>query len=195
MALLLLLLGVAPLRADERSTELLRRLQQQVERLAGYHIRFTVQVEGREIAGDCQVRGESCYLRLGEAELYADATTRYEVDPTKREVVIDSIDPTSHNLLQNPTRAFLSLAEDFQHETRSEAAGFATLRLTPASRSVGVSTLELILDTKSALPCSLRYDADGEQLLIVISTFEPSNSPLQRFDAASYPDYELIDFR
>lgn len=186
---------VLPLQADERSSQLLASLQERIESMGGYHIRFAVQIDKQQIEGDCEVRGEQCYLRLGDAELYADAATRYEVDPSKREVVIDTIDPTSHNLLQNPTRAFCSLSEDFNHRVLSEAAGFVTLNLEPKSRSVGISSLTLILQAESLTPCSLLYDAEGEELLIVISSFEPSSGPLPRFDAANYPNYELIDFR
>lgn len=187
--------GTLPLRADERSSELLQRLQERIESMGGYHIRFAVQIEGRQIEGDCQVQGERCYLCLGDAELYADAVTRYEVDPAKQEVVIDTIDPASHNLLQNPARAFRSLSEDFDHRVQSEAAGYVTLKLEPKSRSVGISSLTLILEARSATPCSLLYDAEGEELLITISSFEPSDGPLPSFDAAAYPNYELIDFR
>lgn len=187
--------GTLPLRAEERSAELLQRLQERIESMGGYHIRFAVQIEGRQIGGDCHVRGERCYLCLGDAELYADAVTRYEVDPAKQEVVIDTIDPASHNLLQNPARAFRSLSEDFDHRVQSEAAGYVTLKLEPKSRSVGISSLTLILEARSATPCSLLYDAEGEELLITISSFEPSDGPLPSFDAAAYPNYELIDFR
>ena len=35
-------------------------------------------------------------------EVYGDAEFRYEIDPDRKEVVIDRVDLTSHNLLNNP---------------------------------------------------------------------------------------------
>lgn len=190
------LLALAPAaRADGRSADLLRRLQAMVEGMAGYRVDFAVEAEGHTFAGHYLVRGESYYMALGEAEVYCDGKVRYEVDPSKREIVVDVVDPASRNILNNPTRAFSLLDGSFTHETLSESGGKATLRLAPVSRTAGISRLSLELDTRTLHPGKLVYDADGEVVTIVIRSFRADSSPLKRFEEKNYPSYELIDFR
>ena len=181
--------------ADGRSADLLRRLQTMVEGMAGYRVDFAVEAEGRTFAGHYLVRGASYYMALGDAEVYCDGKVRYEVDPSKREVVVDVVDPTSRNILNNPTRAFSLLDGSFTHETLSESGGRATLRLTPVSRTAAISRLSLELDTQTLHPGKLVYDADGETVTILIRSFRADTSPLKLFDTQNYPSYEVIDFR
>lgn len=188
--------GIAlPLRADERSQALLSALQQRIESMAGYRVEFRVEAQGHTYEGYYRVRGDHYYMSLGQAEVYCDGETRYEIDPAKREVIIDVVDPTSHNILNNPTRAFHLLDNDFTHETLSEAAGIASLLLKPASRRMGISQITLHLDSATLTPRYIAYDADGEQIKVVIVRLSEENTPLPLFETARYPDYELIDFR
>ncbi len=189
-----LLVSVSGVQADERSKTLLAALQRRVEQMAGYAVTFTLQIDEREMAGRYVVRGEHYYMQVGEAEVYADGEARYEVDPTKHEVVVDVVDLSSHNMLQNPTRAFTFLEHDFDHAFSSEAAGQATLLLRPKAYK-SLSEVTLVLDTKSFTPRLLVYDTDGDRLQIVITSFEESVAPIPSFDPARYIDFELIDFR
>ncbi len=194
LILLALLVVAAPLKADERSAELLRALELKVGQMAGYEVQFMLRIEGREIAGRYRVRGESYHMQVGDAEVFSDGTSRWEVDPAKQEVVVDVVDPRSHNILQNPTRAFTFLDQDFTHEVRSEAAGLATLTLRPKSRS-SFSEVTLVLDVATATPRLMIYRADGQKLHISITSFAESSAPISAFDATRYADFELIDFR
>lgn len=180
--------------ADERSAELLAALQKRVEAMAGYEAGFTLRIEGQTIEGNYRVQGDRYSMQLGDAAVYSDGRSRWEVDPSKREVVVDVVDLKSHNILQNPTRAFLFLEEDYDHCLRSEAAGRATLRLTPKGRS-SISAVTLVLDVATATPRLLIYEAEDEQLQVVINSFTATKDPVPAFDAGRYPDYELIDFR
>lgn len=192
--MLTLLMATWSLRADERSAELLRALELKVEQMAGYEVHFTLRIEGREIAGRYRVQGASYHMQVGDAEVFSDGEARYEADPEKREVVIDVVDPRSHNILQNPTRAFTFLDQDFSHEVRSEAAGLATLTLRPKNRS-SFSEVTLVLDAATATPRLMIYRADGQELHISITSFAESSAPIPAFDPTRYPDFELIDFR
>ncbi len=193
--LLLSLVALLPAAADNRSAELLVALQERMEAMEGYRVDFEVEVAGHTYRGYYCVRGEAYYMSLMQAEVYCDGETRYEIDPAKMEVVIDSVDPTSRNILNNPTRAFHLLDSDYHHETLSEAAGIASLLITPTSRRSGISRITLHLDTESLTPRYLLYDADGEQVKISISALKGEKTPLPKFDAARYSAYEMIDFR
>lgn len=194
LATLVLLVPTFSLQADERSAALLKSLEKRIGQMAGYEVEFTLHIEGREIAGNYRVKGDSFYMQLADAEVYSDGKDRFEVDPTKREVVIDPADLSSHNILQNPTRAFTYLEDEYNHELQSEAAGRATLTLKPKSRS-SISQVTLVMDIASSIPQLLRYEADGEALHIRITHFKESNPEIPLFDPSRYPDYELIDFR
>ncbi len=194
LTLFALLVAISSLRADPRSAQLLKSLEQRVEQMAGYEVQFTLRIEGREIAGYYRVRGDAYVMQMGEAAVFSDGRSRWEVDPSKREVVVDGVDPQSHNILQNPTRAFTFLDADYTHEVHSEAAGLATLTLRPKNRS-SFSEVTLVLDAATATPRLMIYRADGQELHISITSFVESSAPIPAFDPTRYPDFELIDFR
>ena len=192
---LLSLAALFPAAADNRSTELLTALQERMERMEGYRVDFEVEVAGHTYTGYYCVRGAAYYMSLMQAEIYCDGEIRYEIDPSKMEVVIDAVSPASRNILNNPTRAFYLLDSDFSHETLSEAADIASLLITPISRKAGISRITLHLDTRSLTPRYLLYDADGEQVKILILALKEEKTPLPEFDTARYSAYEMIDFR
>lgn len=192
---LLLTIPFAETRADERSEELLQRLEKQIARMGGYRLDFVVEADGAHIPGYYRVEGDCYYLALSGAEVFGDGKSRHEVDPEKREVVIDVTDPASHNILNNPTRIFHLLAQDFTHEVIMDKGDAVRLALHPKSASAGFSRVELELDRTTASPRALLYDADGEQILIRVTSLKRDASPLPIFDAKRYPDYEVIDFR
>ena len=191
--LALCLAGAA--QADNRSAELLAQLQRSVEAMSGYRVDFAVEAEGQTFSGYYRVHGDSYYMRLGQAEVYCDGKVRREIDPAKREVVVDTVDPSSRNILNNPTRAFTLLDGTFLHETVSEKEGIATLLLSPASAKGGISRVTLELDTRTMQPRKLVYDADGEAVAIRIRSLRAEAEPLPEFLPEHYTGFEIIDFR
>ncbi len=181
--------------ADNRSAELLARLQQSVGAMPGYRVDFAVEAEGHTFTGYYRVCGDSYYMQLGQAEVYCDGTVRREIDPVKREVVVDMVDPSSRNILNNPTRAFTLLDGAFVHETVGEREGVATLLLSPAAAKSGISRVTLELDTRSMRPRTLVYDADGESVTVRIRDFKAETDPLPVFRLENYGGFEWIDFR
>lgn len=61
-------------------------------------------------------RGRPLLHARGDAEAYSDGVSKWEVDPSKREVVVDVVDTQSRSLLGNPTRAFDFLDDAFRSE-------------------------------------------------------------------------------
>lgn len=197
---MLLLLGsllwVLPvLSADTRSTVLLKGLSEKIRSMEGYVVEFEVLTSDRTIGGRYFVRGDAYYMSFGAAQVFSDGLSRWEVDPDKKEVVIDVVDTASRNILNNPTRAFDLIDGGFSCDLVGESSGKATVRLVPVSADTGITTLELTLDTSSLLPLSVAYDLDGERVEVVLSSFRPSAREPDRFHASDYPGYELIDFR
>lgn len=186
---------IFPAGAETRSGELLARLSEKVRSMKGYAVDFVVRTSDQTISGRYLVRGDAYSMTFGNAVVFGDGCARWEVDPDKREVVIDAVDLSSHNLLNNPTRAFDLANGEFVHELLDERNGKATIRLVPATPKAGITTVLLTLDTSTSLPVAVTYDLDDERVEISVVSFRPSVQAPASFRAADYPEYELIDFR
>lgn len=181
-------------RAQERAAELLRSLSGRIRSLGRYAVAFTVEADGQSAAGWYTVGGDSYYLRLADAEVYGDGRARYEVDNRRREVAVDRVDAASRNLLDNPTRAFDLVDDEFEAELLWERDGRAAVKLTP---KVGAapSVVTVTLDTRTMRPLSLEYDFDGERIRILVRSLEAADKAPKEYDPAEYRTYETIDFR
>lgn len=184
-----------PASAD-RAAELVRELAAAFRSMPSYGVEFEVLAGDNATRGRYAVEGQSYYLTLADAEVFADAAVRYEVDNRRREITVNPVDTTARNILSNPVRAFDFLGSHYTPELLWERGGLASVRLTPApgsDASAGSVTVTLELD--QLRPLTLAYDYDGELIAIRIRSVEPLAVPLKRFDRAAYPGYELIDFR
>ena len=152
-------------------------------------------VEGDDFAaeGSYAVEGDRYYMRVGDAEAYSDGVSKWEVDPSKREVVVDVVDTQSRSLLGNPTRAFDFLDDAFRSELLPSEGEVRRLRLTPVDKGAAMSSITVDVAADGS-PRAVIYDLDGERMRIEIRRIEPS-AEVRRFDAADYAGYELIDFR
>ena len=119
--------------AQPRATEILERLAAGFREMDGYGVKFGVVSGDYEARGDYVVEGDSYYLVLGDAEVFADGAVRREVDNRRREVTVTEVDTASRNILNNPVRAFDFLGSEYTPSLVSEADGRAVVRLTPAA--------------------------------------------------------------
>ena len=169
--------------AQPRATEILERLAAGFRAMDGYGVKFGVVSGDYEARGSYVVEGDSFYLVLGDAEVFADGAVRREVDNRRREVTVTEVDTASRNILNNPVRAFDFLGSEYTPSLVSEADGRAVVRLTPT------------VDTATMRPRSLSYDYDGEQVLVNVLEVAPLAGHVRRFDPKNYEGYEFIDFR
>ena len=84
--------------------------------MKAYTVTFAVEGDDFAAEGSYAVEGDRYYMRVGDAEAYSDGVSKWEVDPSKREVVVDVVDTQSRSLLGNPTRAFDFLDDAFRSE-------------------------------------------------------------------------------
>lgn len=119
--------------AQPRATEILERLAAGFREMDGYGVKFGVVSGDYEARGSYVVEGDSYYLVLGDAEVFADGAVRREVDNRRREVTVTEVDTASRNILNNPVRAFDFLGSEYTPSLVSEADGRAVVRLTPAA--------------------------------------------------------------
>ena len=178
---------------DAGAREAVERLAARFRAMPEYTVTFTA--EGADFAaeGSYAVAGDRYYMRVGDAEVYCDGASKWEVDPAKREVVIDVVDTESRSLLGNPTRAFDFLDDAFRSELLPSEGGMQRLRLTPTDKGAVMSSVKVDVAADGS-PRTVTYDLDGERIRIAIRRIEPS-AEVRRFDAGRYAGYEIIDFR
>ena len=175
--------------AQPRATEILERLAAGFRAMDGYGVKFGVVSGDYEARGSYVVEGDSYYLVLGDAEVFADGAVR-------REVTVTEVDTASRNILNNPVRAFDFLGSEYTPSLVSEADGRAVVRLTPAAGNDSpAGDVTLTVDTATMRPRSLSYDYDGEQVLVNVLEVAPLAGHVWRFDKNAYAGYEFIDFR
>lgn len=190
--------GAATSAADPspRAGELLRQLVASIKAMGDYGVSFAVEADGYAVEGHYSVSGVRYSMTLGDAEVFCDGKVRYEVDHRKREVVIDRVNDSSRNIVDNPTRAFDFLDAQYRAELVSEEGARAVVRLTPVDgEALPVGSILLEVDTAEMKPRSLTYDFDGEQVVVRVSRIAAEHAALRTFDAAACKGYEFIDFR
>ena len=133
--LLAALFAVFSVQADNRPQAVLKQLTAALGALEGYSVVFEVHTDGDVVPGYYEVSGDNYYMHVNGQEVYGDAEFRYEIDPDRKEVVIDRVDLTSHNLLNNPTRAFDFIDGEYAASLLSEKGSTAVIRLTPLRRA------------------------------------------------------------
>ena len=189
------LVSLLPLRAadDAPARKVAGELAARFRAMKAYTVTFAVEGDDFAAEGSYAVEGDRYYMRVGDAEAYSDGVSKWEVDPSKREVVVDVVDTQSRSLLGNPTRAFDFLDDAFRSELLPSEGEVRRLRLTPGDKGAAMSSITVDVAADGS-PRAVIYDLDGERMRIEIRRIEPS-AEVRRFDAADYAGYELIDFR
>ena len=150
--LLAALFAVFSVQADNRPQAVLKQLTAALGALEGYSVVFEVHTDGDVVPGYYEVSGDNYYMHVNGQEVYGDAEFRYEIDPDRKEVVIDRVDLTSHNLLNNPTRAFDFIDGEYAASLLSEKGSTAVIRLTPLRIQSAVGQIDVEVDTARSLP-------------------------------------------
>ena len=189
------LLATLTVQADNRSQAVLKQLTSALQSLEGYSVVFEVHTDKGVVPGYYEVSGDNYYMQVNGQEVYGDAEFRYEIDPSRREVVIDRVDLTSHNLLNNPTRAFDFIDGEYATSFVAENGGTCVIRLTPLRIQSAVGNIDVEVDTVRSLPVSVVYEIDGDRVRIDIRSVTAHEASPSTFDADDYAGYEWIDFR
>ena len=191
------LVSLLPLRAadDAPARKVAGELAARFRAMKAYTVTFAVEGDDFAAEGSYAVEGDRYYMRVGDAEACSDGVSKWEVDPSKREVVVDVVDTQSRSLLGNPTRAFDFLDGQFASEYLGERPEGVAVRLTPLEGRSAVGRIEVCVDPQSGLPRSVNYEIDGDHVVIRVCGVASRKEPLPMFDAAAYAGYEFIDFR
>lgn len=178
---------------NDKAAEYMRRLAGAMESMKSYTVDFKAEAGDESIRGRYAVDADRYHISVAGNEVYGDDRVRREIDIRKREIVVDAADTTSRNLLTNPTRGFRFLGDDYRARLESESGDRATILLTPTAKGA-VGTISVTLSTSDMRPHRICYDTEGESVTIFIESIG-KGAEMPEFNAANYPDFEIIDFR
>lgn len=190
-------------RADGVSESIMRHISETLAGYGSYEVRFSVTAKGMgTMNGNYFVSGDKYRIKLQKQEQFSDGTNRYEIYAADKEVVIDKSDTSSHDILNNPTRAFEFAPEEFESTYKGQQTVnrtvSETVELVPHKGSTAHGKITLYVGTDDGMPVALDYDYQGESVFISIDKIVPlkeTDPSMFIFDPARYGDYEVIDFR
>lgn len=180
--------------AEEGVWQILQRVSDYMGPQKGYEVRFAIKAEGYNTEGRYCVRGDSYYIEVADAEVYSDGKVRYEVDNLRREVNVDNMDSNSRNIMDNPTRCFDFVEEDYTAEIVKRDANNITLRLQSKDKSVE-GEIYLTVNSDSGAPQRVEYLLYDDKMCVEVVAINRAAGNVKSFARSAYKDYEMIDFR
>ena len=187
-------MATTPSAQDEQVGQLLERVAQYVKRLGAYSADFKVVAGDYTTRGRYDVSGDRYYIVLDNAEVYSDGHVRYEVNGERKEINVDVVDISSHNILDNPTRCFDFVGSDYVADIQRREAGRVTIHLRSADSSVG-GDIYLTIDSSSARPIRLEYHLYDDVIEVDIISLSALKGGVKTFSERAYSGYDMIDFR
>ena len=187
-------MAATPSAQDEQVGQLLERVAQYVKRLGAYSADFKVVAGDYTTRGRYDVSGDRYYIVLDNAEVYSDGHVRYEVNGERKEINVDVVDISSHNILDNPTRCFDFVGSDYVADIQRREAGRITIHLRSADSSVG-GDIYLKIDSSSARPIRLEYHLYDDVIEVDIISLSALKGGVKTFSERAYSGYDMIDFR
>ncbi len=180
--------------AEEGVWQILQRVSDYMGPQKGYEVRFAIKAEGYNTEGRYCVKGDSYYIEVADAEVYSDGKVRYEVDNIRREVNVDNMDSNSRNIMDNPTRCFDFVEEDYTAEIVKRDANNITLRLQSKDKSVE-GEIYLTVNSDSGAPQRVEYLLYDDRMCVEVVAINRAAGNVKSFARSAYKDYEMIDFR
>ncbi len=194
LILIFALLGSWSAAAEENVWQILQRVSRFMNAEKGYEVKFSIDAEGFASKGRYCVKDDAYYIEVADAEVYSDGKVRYEVDNARQEVNIDNMDGNSRNILDNPTRCFDFVEEDYEAAIVEQDENEAVVRLKAKDNSVEGEII-LTVERKSACPKSVEYRIYDDRIYVKVEAVNHAAGAVKNFARSAYKDYEMIDFR
>lgn len=173
---------------------MLGKLDKYIDNLGPYRISFKLTSEDYTSDGYCLVSGDNYYIGVGDAEVYADGKVRYEVDGARKEINVDAVNVQSHNILDNPTRCFDFVGEDYSAEIVKREANKVEIHLS-GNDIIEEGDIYITIDKTTGKPLSILYTLYDDKAYIDIVELKSDTTPIKKFLKSAYKGFEIIDFR
>ena len=204
VTLLFALLFGALAALGQTGTEVLREVGEKMEAMGNYRIDFELEMTSATDSskGYCLI-GTPLYLiaidGAGEADGMKqgfDGERMWMYDGISREIVYDNHKPQSHNLFENPTKAFDFSEELFAVVDVENEGDVWSITLEPREGVLdGIERVVLDVDRRTLLPTRLGYDMAGAGIYINIVKIGSVATTVDDFRVTIPEGFEVIDFR
>lgn len=188
MLSLFIIIGIGTASAQS----LLDSFSQRLSSMGCYQAKFVVEVDDQKIGGEYIVDGANFYVTADGVELYVADGVKYEVNSSKREVVVDSAASLGSDLLSNPAQSFDSLKSQFD-VSDSVVEGVKMVKMT--SKEGGGESIDIYADGSGELPRRIVYNFANGSITILLTSIKPYVGTLPLFEQSRYAEYEVIDMR
>lgn len=178
----------------QEAQRMVGRVARYVGQMGNYDVEFDIEAEGYKASGSYSVAGDAYYIKLQHAEVYSDGKVRYEIDHERREVNVDVVDLSSRNVMDNPTRCFDFVGEEYDVGIQRKSGGEVTLRIV-AKDDAFEGEIFLTADVVAGKPQELQYRLYDDVITVKIKSIKPRKTKVATYSKSDYKDYEEIDFR
>ncbi|MBQ2373899.1 MAG: hypothetical protein II299_02150 [Alistipes sp.] len=190
---LLAILAVGVAQAQHSAQEVVGCVAEYVKKLGSYEVKFVINASEYLAEGSYSVAGDDYHIRLPQAEVYSDGEIRYEIDHERKEVNVDVVDLSSRNVLDNPTRCFDFVGEEYDVTIAEKSEHKVVLRIV-ATDDAFEGEIYLSADAKGK-PMELMYKLYEDTIKVEIKSIATHKAKLPTFTKSAYKDYDIIDFR
>ena len=189
--------------ADTKSDALLGGLAKKVASWGNYRVDFSVTIDGQAVAGSYVVSGGKYRVTTPDIVLFCDGKTKYEVNLSYKEIVVDDVDPLDRTVLGNPTRLFDFLDGSYTHRYVGPAViggvNCERMELTENGVKDGQKS-DVYLSAATGLPVRLSYrmgmmNTDATIDVVKITPDVTVANTDFTYDPKQWAGYEMIDFR
>lgn len=147
---------------------------------------------------DLTMAREKFAYQAGTLRVFYDGSTQWTVDTDAKEVSVTT--PTAEEIAEtNPLSFINSYKKNYTSTLVSSANGTYTVKMTANKKSSYIRSAQIVVNSSTWMPVGITAQlSSGQTLNIrVNSARQLSAQPLGtfRYDAKSYPGYELIDLR
>jgi len=192
---------------DAESTKILNDLQAKLKSYATVSIEFAFQSEKNDkitddMQGSIKVKGTKYVLTTKTQQVYCDGVTVWNYLPEQKEVSVSGYSEEDDSQMINPLSLVKNYAKqyksNFVKETLNKGIMEQIIDLTPLKASSLYKVRLVINKDKKQIIRIIIYEKDGTQYTYAVTTFQP-NLPIDDkffvFDAAKFPNVEVIDMR
>lgn len=168
-----------------------------------FEYKFTVESEVKMIgAGRASVQGDAYKVTGSGLDITCDGKTAWYVDESAEEVLIDSVDPASADLMSNPALLVSRVGEAFQAPEQSNVSFQGEDALCVSLKPVfdsEIAALKLYFSKAGVLKGARAEMKDGIATVFTIPSIsfsEPMSLSVFSFDESSVPEtYIITDLR
>ena len=198
-------IAALPLRADERSGEIIGNLSKKFSGYGSYKTTFSVTATGEgESKGEITVSGRKFAMSAHGIDVFYDGSTLWTYSKQDKEVNVENLDPDNPNVMTNPTKLMAINAADFGHRMLPDARVSNTacnvVELVPLDKSTAYSHIEVYYDPAAGTPKKIVIKSTDsgdviELTVLKITPDVPVTTATFRFDINKHPGIDVIDFR